>query len=60
MVTHSMQQAAYLGDRLVMMHRGRVIHDDAGVHKRAFAPTICSPVSRRFAAANWWMRMLPQ
>src|SRR5690349_18046894 len=29
MVTHSMQQAAYLGDRLVMMHRGRVIHDVA-------------------------------
>jgi putative ABC transport system ATP-binding protein len=38
MVTHSMQQAAYLGDRLVMMHRGRVIHDDAGVHKRRLRP----------------------
>lgn len=34
MVTHSMQQAAQLGDRLVMMHRGRVIHDFAGVEKR--------------------------
>jgi putative ABC transport system ATP-binding protein len=38
MVTHSMQQAAYLGDRLVMMHRGRVIHDDVGVHKRRLRP----------------------
>jgi putative ABC transport system ATP-binding protein len=38
MVTHSMQQAAYLGDRLVMMHRGRVIHDDAGADKRRLRP----------------------
>jgi putative ABC transport system ATP-binding protein len=38
MVTHSMQQAAYLGDRLVMMHRGGIIHDDAGVHKRRLRP----------------------
>jgi putative ABC transport system ATP-binding protein len=38
MVTHSMQQAAYLGDRLVMMHRGRVIHDDAGAAKRRLRP----------------------
>src|SRR5215469_6335752 len=38
MVTHSMQQAAYLGDRLVMMHRGRVLHDDEGVHKRRLRP----------------------
>jgi putative ABC transport system ATP-binding protein len=27
MVTHSMQQAANLGDRIVMMHKGRVLHD---------------------------------
>jgi putative ABC transport system ATP-binding protein len=27
MVTHSMQQATMIGDRLIMMHRGRVIHD---------------------------------
>jgi putative ABC transport system ATP-binding protein len=38
MVTHSMQQAAYLGDRLVMMHRGRVIYDDSGAHKRRLRP----------------------
>ena len=34
MVTHSMQQAATLGDRLVMMHRGEVIHDFKGAEKR--------------------------
>ncbi len=34
MVTHSMHQAAGLGDRLIMMHRGRVIHDFRGPEKR--------------------------
>jgi putative ABC transport system ATP-binding protein len=34
MVTHSMQQAAGLGDRLIMMHRGKVIHDIRGVEKK--------------------------
>ena len=34
MVTHSMQQAAQLGDRLVMMHGGEVIHDFAGADKQ--------------------------
>jgi putative ABC transport system ATP-binding protein len=34
MVTHSMQQAAGLGDRLIMMHRGKVIHDIRGAEKR--------------------------
>jgi putative ABC transport system ATP-binding protein len=38
MVTHSMQQAAHLGDRLVMMHRGLIIHDDAGADKRRLRP----------------------
>ena len=33
MVTHSMQQAANLGDRLIMMHRGRIIHDFHGAEK---------------------------
>ncbi len=27
MVTHSMQQAVNLGDRIIMMHKGRVLHD---------------------------------
>lgn len=34
MVTHSMHQAASLGDRLIMMYRGRVIHDFHGAEKR--------------------------
>jgi putative tryptophan/tyrosine transport system ATP-binding protein len=34
MVTHSMQQAASLGDRLIMMHRGRIIHDFHGAEKK--------------------------
>jgi putative ABC transport system ATP-binding protein len=34
MVTHSMQQAAALGDRLIMMHRGRVIHDLRDAEKK--------------------------
>ena len=33
MVTHSMQQATNLGDRLVMMHRGQVLHDFSGAEK---------------------------
>ncbi|MEM1057949.1 MAG: ATP-binding cassette domain-containing protein [Verrucomicrobiota bacterium] len=33
MVTHSMQQAVNLGDRIIMMHRGRVIHDFRGADK---------------------------
>ena len=34
MVTHSMQQATTIGDRLIMMHRGNIIHDFRGVEKR--------------------------
>jgi len=34
MVTHSMQQAANLADRLIMMHRGRVIQDFQGAEKK--------------------------
>jgi len=34
MVTHSMPQAVHLGDRLIMMHQGRIIHDFSGAEKR--------------------------
>jgi putative tryptophan/tyrosine transport system ATP-binding protein len=34
MVTHSMQQAANLGDRLIMMHRGGIIQDFRGAEKK--------------------------
>jgi len=33
MVTHSMHQAASFGDRLIMMHKGEIIHDFAGAEK---------------------------
>lgn len=38
MVTHSMHQATALGDRLIMMHRGRVVHDLSGAEKRRLRP----------------------
>ena len=38
MVTHSMHQAATLGERLIMMHRGRVIYDFRGAEKRRLRP----------------------
>lgn len=34
MVTHSMQQAVNLGDRLIMLHKGRMIHDIRGADKK--------------------------
>ncbi len=34
MVTHSMQQAARMGDRLLMMHRGKIVLDLRGDQKR--------------------------
>jgi len=34
MVTHSMQQAVNLGDRIVMMHQGNVLHDFSAEQKR--------------------------
>src|SRR5439155_24879117 len=39
MVTHSMQQATSVGDRLIMMHRGTVIHDFQGAEKRRLRVT---------------------
>ncbi len=38
MVTHSMQQAVSLGDRLVMMHGGRVVADISGDAKKRLRP----------------------
>ncbi|MFQ3671352.1 MAG: ATP-binding cassette domain-containing protein [Verrucomicrobiia bacterium] len=34
MVTHSMHQAVSLGDRLIMMHRGRIVFDAQGPEKK--------------------------
>jgi putative ABC transport system ATP-binding protein len=33
MVTHSMQQAVNLGHRIIMMHRGRILHDLRGAER---------------------------
>lgn len=38
MVTHSMHQAAYLGDRLIMMVRGRIACDIQGSEKQRLKP----------------------
>jgi putative ABC transport system ATP-binding protein len=38
MVTHSMQQASNLGDRLIMMHRGKVLHDFTGTERKRLRP----------------------
>jgi len=38
MVTHSMHQAANLGDRLIMMHKGEVVRDSSGADKQRQRP----------------------
>jgi putative ABC transport system ATP-binding protein len=38
MVTHSMQQAVNLGNRIVMMHRGEVLHDLYGAERTRVRP----------------------
>jgi len=38
MVTHSMQQAVHLGDRIVMMHRGQILHDLQGPERARVRP----------------------
>jgi putative ABC transport system ATP-binding protein len=38
MVTHSMAQAANLGERLIMMHRGEIIRDFSGAEKKRSRP----------------------
>lgn len=38
MVTHSMQQAATLGDRVIMMDQGKVVYDISGAEKERVRP----------------------
>ena len=38
MVTHSMQQAVSLGDRIIMMNGGRILHDFRGAEKKRLRP----------------------
>src|SRR5438552_18545783 len=37
-VTHSMQQAVHLGDRIIMMLRGEVLHDLRGTERARVRP----------------------
>jgi putative ABC transport system ATP-binding protein len=37
MVTHSMPQAVRLGDRILVMHRGRLVYDIAEVRRQRLA-----------------------
>ena len=52
MVTHNMNDAIRLGNRLIMMHEGRVIYDVAGDEKRALTVPDLLQSSRRSAAAS--------
>lgn len=38
MVTHSMQQATSLGDRIIMLNKGRIAHDFSGSEKSRLRP----------------------
>ncbi len=38
MVTHSMQQAVNLGDRIIMMHKGHILHDLQGSERARARP----------------------
>ncbi len=49
MVTHSMRQAVDLGDRLVMMREGKILHDLQGSNKRNSTP---ESLLRRFDEAE--------
>jgi len=60
MVTHSMHQAASLGDRLIMMHRGQIIHDLQGAENAACGPMTCSRVSRKCGAPSNWTKVRPR
>ena len=52
MVTHSMQQAVNLGDRIVMMHKGNIIHDLEGSERARVRPKTFSQDSKTSAAAS--------
>jgi len=47
MVTHNMQQAIQFGDRMIMLHEGKICHDVRGEEKQALT---VQEVVRRFGA----------
>ena len=52
MVTHNMNDAIRLGNRLIMMHEGHVIYDVAGDEKKSLTVATCCRSSRRSRAAS--------
>ena len=54
MVTHSMTQAVQLGDRVLLMHRGRIVHDLADVRHRRLAE---ADVLQLFDQLRWADRL---
>ena len=56
MVTHSMQQAASLGNRLIMMHRGQLIQDFQGAEKKRLRPDDLMRASKKCGGRTCWTR----
>lgn len=52
MVTHNMNDAIRLGNRLIMMHEGHVIYDVAGDEKKSLTVATYCRSSRRSRAAS--------
>jgi len=52
MVTHSMEQAVALGDRVVLMHRGRIVESIGGARKRQLRVEDMLASLERFRAAD--------
>ena len=54
MVTHSMRQAVQLGDRVLVMHRGRLVYDIAELRRRRLAE---DDLLRLFDQLRWADRL---
>jgi putative ABC transport system ATP-binding protein len=54
MVTHSMRQAVQLGDRVLVMHRGRLVYDISQVRRHRSAE---NDLLQRFDELRWAERL---
>ena len=54
MVTHSLSQAVQLGDRVIIMHRGRVVHDLTDIRRRRVTE---ADLLRLFDQLRWAERL---
>ena len=59
MVTHSMAQAVQFGDRVLVMHRGRVAYDLTDVRRQRWRKTTCCGSSTSCAGPTGWMSLRP-